>query len=770
MSEGLREKLHSELRLPGVHAYASAKSVHAGEEIGFFVSSDVPYELTISKPCGLDEDIERNVLHRFDEAAPRIQAIYPGSYALIEHGLPANQIWEQFSIEIWVRPWAFGRRQALVGQFDYPRSCGFGLFLDEAGRIEFYLGDGAEHDPARTLSGPILERLAWQHLVATWDGKRVALWRDGIEVAARSTEGVFRAGAAPIRLAAAAVEGEAAQFGDIDIVMPALYARCLTAADVSSRFAERGLRTPSDRFVLACWPMHEQHGERLQDTSGHQRVGKLINNPTWMIIGPAFRPGALGIHGEENPPYDPFCDPSRGHGIRFARDDLYDCSWEQTQRFRIPEDAQPGIYVARLRFTYQNTSCRYDVTFIVKRARNARRAPMLVLCATNTWLAYSTSKFPDTRDLEAVWPRRGAGLKNSHPEAPRFSCYTAHHAGQPGYLVGLRMPWPNASPNALYDPADAHYGQWARLELQLHLWLEERGFSFDVVSDLDLHRDPEMLDLYQTLLISGHSEYWSIPAYDGVDRYLRNGGSVVVLSGNSLWGRVSFNDDYTIMEHRSTRSEGDLVSGTDVPFPGGQHGEQFHGQDWAKGDMLRRAGRSSAHVIGLDTAGWAFATAADFGVYRVEKADHFLFTTPHQVGLTHGATFGHGPQGELPRAIGHEWDLSTKTLKSMVRKVPAGAVLPPEQKRIEVIAKGVRTGPGALDAYFDVFAQQVTPDDWISCEMIYWERPEGGRVFNAGAVAANWVLGVDRHFDALLKNVLHHFGQSPSLPKPEGIG
>jgi hypothetical protein len=204
-----------------------------------------------------------------------------------------------------------------------------------------------------------------------------------------------------------------------------------------------------------------------------------------------------------------------------------------------------------------------------------------------------------------------------------------------------------------------------------------------------------------------------------------------------------------------------FVPGTRVPFPGGPHGEQFHSQDWAKGDSLRRAGRSSAHLFGLETAGWAFASAEDFGAYRVEQPDHFLFETPHRIGLPRGATFGHGPDGSLPRAVGHEWDLTIKTLKAMTRDVPAGAVLPPDQDGIDVLAIGVRSGPGPLDAYFDLFLQEATPRDWISCEMIYWERPEGGTVFNAGAIGSNWVLGIDAHFDALLKNVLHHFGQSP---------
>jgi len=42
--------------------------------------------------------------------------------------------------------------------------------------------------------------------------------------------------------------------------------------------------------------------------------------------------------------------------------------------------------------------------------------------------------------------------------------------------------------------------------------------------------------------------------------------------------------------------------------------------------------------------------------------------------------------------------------------------------------------------------------------MIYWERPDGGRVFNAGAIGVGWVLSVDPKMSALLRNVLAHFG------------
>jgi hypothetical protein len=66
--------------------------------------------------------------------------------------------------------------------------------------------------------------------------------------------------------------------------------------------------------------------------------------------------------------------------------------------------------------------------------------------------------------------------------------------------------------------------------------------------------------------------------------------------------------------------------------------------------------------------------------------------------------------------------------------------------------------PGALDAYLDFFERATASEHGLSAEMIYWERPQGGRVFNAGAVGASWVLHADPAFAALLANVLAHFG------------
>ena len=109
-------------------------------------------------------------------------------------------------------------------------------------------------------------------------------------------------------------------------------------------------------------------------------------------------------------------------------------------------------------------------------------------------------------------------------------------------------------------------------------------------------------------------------------------------------------------------------------------------------------------------------------------------------------------------AIGHEWDLTIPTLRQMTRCSPNDGDLPADPVGVQVIAQGIRTVPGQLDAYLDFFECATQSIDGLSAEMIYWERPQGGQVFNAGAVGASWVLGVDESFSTLLRNVLHHFG------------
>jgi hypothetical protein len=744
---------HRPVWVPGVHGYASAKTVRAGERIGFHVSSDRCYSIGVHRlgpdPDSRDSDPLVADLGLHDA---RTQPIHPGSYVHVDAGLPAGEALGGLTLEAWVMPWRCdGPRQGLLTQGDAAGTHSFGLFIDTDGHLAWQLGDGALSASAPLRSAKPLSSRRWQHVAATWDGREARLWIDGEPQACVEPEGAPRPACAPVRLGAAGGTAGAEAFADVDLAMAAIHACAVSSELLAARVRERAAVMPASNALLGCWPLRDGHGEVVADVGGRGWHGRVVNHGTWSILGPGLDAGAPDARRTDGE------TPASLHGLRLASDDLYDCRWLATAHLDVPADARAGLHVARLRFEWEGREAVYDITFLVRPRAGARPAPLLVLCAMSSWLAYAATPFARNQVDDPVWPRRSTGLENGHPEAPAFCSYTYHRAGQPSYFTGLRMPWPHASPAALYDPAGSGFAQWTRLERRLHGWLEREGWDFDVLADLDLHADPSILGHYRTVVVNGHSEYWSLPVVDAFDAWLRRGGNAIVLSGNTMYLRVSFDPAMTVMEQRKNDERGADPANAALRPPAGPHGEERHAQDGLRGGQLRTLGRSAASIIGLETAGWGFADAEDFGVYHVCEPAHPLFNQPHALGLIQGQTFGHAPGGGLPRAVGHEWDLSVATLLRMTKGSHEAGPLPEVPGGLTVIAQG-RRAPGRMDTYLDWHSRVCEPIDGVSAEMIYWERPQGGRVFHAGAVGAAWVVGSDPVFEGLLRNVLHHFG------------
>ncbi len=732
------------LALDGLHAYAE-KVVTAGDTLHFRVSSTVPYELAV---CRLGHDIDDpvgdEVLFTFPSSPPVQQPIHPGSFVHVDKGLPADEPLAALTLECWVRPWRLNGWQTLLGQHNYPTACGYGLGLDGAGRVQFYLSDGGGYQPERALAGPVLAHRQWQHVVGTWDGTTKSLWIDGQRVADQPFAGPVQAGPAPLWLGACGYDGPAVNILDGDLAMPVIYRRALSADEIQARYRDQGLTPAGGDHVLGCWPLTEERGERVADVSAHARHGRIVNEATWMIGGPSFDGSQVPRFGD----YDPAGDPRRGHGLRFAADDLVDCRWQVTHTYELPKTAPPGIYVGRFRFSLDGQERLYHVTFVVRRAADAPRAPVLVIAATGTWLAYRATPFAVTPpQLHNFWDT--GGIANSPGAPPAYCMYRDHQAGQPAYKIGVQTPWPNAGPYVLYSPESVGYSHLMRAERFALAWLEQSGYAYDMVSDWDVHRNPQSLDDFPVVLINGHSEYWSTEQFDAFERYLVRGGNVVVLSGNTLCWRVSYNDDGTVMECRKL---GVHPGGR----PGCTVGELWHSQDGRRGSLARESGIPAWKLLGLDSLG--FWGAASNTRYEVQHADHFLFHQPEEVGLAAGEPFGGAPDGGLPRAVGHEPDVRLSLLRQLTTDVPPGATLPDEPGGIVTLADGKQPAAAAFDYYF----RPARLVDGVACHMIYWERPQGGRVFHSGSLGAGWGLSADPKFQTLLRNVLFHFGVKPA--------
>ena len=727
---------HRAIALPGLHAYAQ-KSIAAGEEIEFRVSSDTAYDLSIVKigpdPESRDADPVLKVLRA---ETPLVQPIHPGSYVHVAGGLPAERPLTSLTLECWIRPFAIDGWQGLVTQHDFPDNCGIGLFIN-GGRIAFVTDDGGRFNSLalhETEAG-LIKPQRWHHITATWDGTVKRIFIDGKLAGEFPYRGVVRPGKTALRIGAYGENGVSENFYNGDVAMVAMYDRALAIDEIKSRVADRGLTIPQGNAVLACWPLTEERGRHVADTGVDARHGRIVNRGTWMVGGPSFDAASIDRHDSN---YDPTKDSKRGHGLRLASDELYNARWDVSHRFRIPGDAQSGVYAGRFDFQKDGKPMRYFTTFIVRRPKSRTQAPLLVLTSTNTWLAYNSAPFPINHGPELTMMGTG-GLATTHPDAATYSGYRDHRNGQPTYKIGMKLPWPAAGPNKTY--INNSYSHLMRGERFLHLWLDRQGYDYDVITDRDLDRNPDVLRDYQAVAINGHSEYWSARAYNGIDRYLKTGGDAIVLSGNTMFWRVSFDETDEVME---VRKFGRGIGGRNLA----QIGELYHSHDFQRGSLMRFCGYPAWKVVGLTCIGWGQA----FTPYRVDLPDHFLFNQPHQVGLKKGDAFGFIDKDI--GAVGHEYDVRLSTLQ---RATADSAIKSLAEPRGIVTVASSNDERAVIDYNAEGHKERIGDDKTIA-EIIYWERPEGGRVFHTGSIATAWGVYHDEAMSKLMQNVLHHFG------------
>jgi hypothetical protein len=181
--------------------------------------------------------------------------------------------------------------------------------------------------------------------------------------------------------------------------------------------------------------------------------------------------------------------------------------WQPSATYSDTCSWPSGLYAARLDATAPvggtESSLSYTsyVTFVIRPITPPATRQLLVVASTNTWAAYND------------WPVGG-------------SFYSTGRPTQVSYL----RPNPGASP--LFEGSHLAGGEVVILQ-----WLEAHGFAYQMVADVDLNDSPGLLSAanYYAVLLSTHSEYWTGAMYDALAKYLQDGGSVLSLSGNTMY-------------------------------------------------------------------------------------------------------------------------------------------------------------------------------------------------------------------------------------------
>ncbi|NQY66764.1 MAG: hypothetical protein HRT72_03455 [Flavobacteriales bacterium] len=336
------------------------------------------------------------------------------------------------------------------------------------------------------------------------------------------------------------------------------------------------------------------------------------------------------------------------------------CDWNRTHHFEIPIDYKSGLHAVKLQTTNGNS---FYIPFVMKPYYKKPSTKIAVLASTNTWQAYNK------------W---GGG-----------SFYNLNHRDDIDYAQKISTERPNSIITPYGD-----YGHLVNGELHILRWLEKQYYHFDLFADIDFHTNYSLFENYDVILISTHSEYWSLEMMNNLERFLASGKNVMYLSGNGLYWK-------TVVAYDRLEVRKDYTN---------------HTYDEGAGGRWRDVELPEAALIGLEYTSAGFGTWAPF---EVLNESHWIFKNTN---LKNGDLFGEdGINGG--GASGWETDKINPNLSP---------------SNLDHIAKGTNPGDGGAD-------------------MIYFETQNGGKVFSAGSISYGGSLIIDPIVSQITKNVVDSF-------------
>jgi hypothetical protein len=459
----------------------------------------------------------------------------------------------------------------------------------------------------------------------------------------------------------------------------------------------------------------------------------------------------------------------RGEGIRVDEhpypDDAYasGCGWPVAFTVFVDPAWPSGFYEISLQAegdtggTDENDETSRSEAFFVVRPSSTTSADGIVVLATNTYNAYNqwggkcmysdAVKLSFDRPIERGYIRRPAS-PDEVPYDGRVMSITdepdeQHHQLQ-HYLADFDYPLWCASSG------------WHTWERRFVCWAEREGLTLDYAVNSDLQFHPEVLDGQRLMFSVGHDEYWSAGMRDRADAFVEGGGGWAILSGNTCFWQVRYEDDgRTMVCYKGLAQSLDPVSGTDD--------HKTITSMWS----LPSIGRPEAQTTGLSFTRGGYArvgkaTPHSSGGYSIHRPNHPVFD---------GTKLRYGDQlGAPAKIVGYEVDgceltmLNGDPVPTYADGTPAGLeVLATAPARLLSITPTHCEAPVALWANVD------PPGDLegVAAGLFGSASPENiariahnhaviatftkgkGRVFNAGVT--DWSFGLDS--DPLVQQV-----------------
>jgi hypothetical protein len=259
-------------------------------------------------------------------------------------------------------------------------------------------------------------------------------------------------------------------------------------------------------------------------------------------------------------------------------------------------------------------------------------------------------------------------------------------------------------------------------------WLEREQIPYAVITDDDLHYRPELIRRYQGLVLTWHGEYWTRVMREGVEDYIRDGGSVISFSGNTCWWQTRVEGEHTLVCYKYSVADDpyqiidpSLVTNHWDEPPLDDPPTRFLGLSWREGGMVNWETASSCPCA------WDWLDGN--GGYTVDEADHWIFDG---TSLYNGALLGH------PYAIvGYEVD---------------GAPVSWTGDRPQILPEGGTPGDFRLLGHARCFNQYRADSTGIAI-MGIMERGDSF-VFNGGTTGWCWGLPQDPLVQQVTRNLI----------------
>jgi YD repeat-containing protein len=432
-----------------------------------------------------------------------------------------------------------------------------------------------------------------------------------------------------------------------------------------------------------------------------------------------------------------------------------DCgNWQNT--YTIPSSAftASGVYLAKITaFNGQQT----HVVFTIR--DDSSHSRLLYVLPTNTYNAYNLfggkSLYFGLSGGDTIASGEGRAVKVSF--------------NRPFSTTGGEVNW-------FYGP-----------DQNLLMWLEQQGYDVTYTDDVAISQNPNLLKNHNTVVISGHSEYWTLEQFNAFKSARDAGVNIASFSANTAYWKVRLEDGgRTVVCYKTVQGGGAGGSGSISDNDWGPDGIKGTADDALGADGVANTPddhpENSTTTFRDNGAPNGDPGAPAGGRVGPDMPENQLFgnmyvgdNDAHDFPLTVPAANANGEfagdrvwrntgipsntSTNLASVVGWEWD-AVPTQAQYLSKQPAGV------KRLTQTNVQTQTDNSWLQDEGRLRNTAPPPGQPGTVGAVKYTAPSGAQVFASGTM--RWALGLEDDADARIQqatyNILSDMGAQPNTP------